>query len=390
VTKYLILENGRVFKGKSFGYDSEAIGELVFTTKMTGYLETLSDPAHFGQIVLQTFPLIGNYGVIPEDFGPGPMCLKAYIVREWCQEPSNFRSEGNLDSFLCDHKVPGFYDIDTRALTRIIRDNGTMNAMISNPEELTEEQWKKLKEYKITKAVAEVCAESNYSPGNFSDGHMTGSSDIACKDDDSSLIQNDAQNITNKPAAEEIQVAMWDFGDGFRASELLLKYDMQPITINHAAPASMLLAKNPDGIMLTCGPGNPTDNPRIIEEIKKLCEKNKNIPVFAMGLGHQMLAIARGAKTVKLKFGNRGANQPVKEQLSNRAFVTKQNHGYAVEPDSLPEGAVLSYLNINDGTCEGIDYYNIPAFSVQFEPTEHLMQRFRKMIIEERSKHNAS
>ena len=356
--KYLILENGAVFKGKSFGYDGEAVGEIVFTTKSTGYMETLSDPAYYGQIVLQTFPLIGNYGVIPQDFGPGPMHLKAYIVRDWCQEPSNFRCEGNLDSFLCEHKIPGLYDIDTRALTKVIRENGAMNAMLSNKPELNSKDWAKLKEYKITNAVANVCAESNYSPGNSQNSKLK--------------TQNSGEACRN--------VVMWDFGDGFRASELLLEYGLNPVVVKYAASADSILAKKPDGIMLTGGPGDPAENTKIIEQIKKLCDSGKNIPIFAVGLGHQMLAIANGAATEKLKVGNRGSNQPVRELAGSHAFVTTQNHGYAVNPQSLPSTAVMSYKNVNDGTCEGIDYQNIPAFSVQFEPTREIMGRFVNMV----------
>ena len=355
--KYLILENGAVFKGRAFGFDGEAIAELVFSTKSTGYLETLSDPAYYGQMVLQTFPLIGTYGIIPDDLGPGPVHVKAYIVKQWCQDPSNFRCEGNLDSFLRDNKIPGLYDIDTRALTRVIRENGAMNAMISNSPELSQEQLKALKEYKITNAVSAVCADSNYSPGNYKVDTSTSTS---------------------------FNVAMWDFGDGFRVSELLVKYGCNPVVVNHAATAESILQKKPDGIMLTGGPGDPMMNESIINEIKKLCEKNAKIPIFAVGLGHQMLALSNGAKTEKLKFGHRGANQPVKETTTNHAFVTKQNHGYAVLSKSIPESATVSYTNVNDGTCEGIVYKNIPAFSIQFEPTREIMQRFMNMMQEVR------
>ena len=360
---YLILENGAVFKGKPFGYDAETVGELVFSTKMTGYLETISDPAYFGQIVLQTFPLIGNYGVIPHDLGPGPLYLNAYIVRQWCQEPSNFRSEGNLDSFLCDHKTPGLYDIDTRALTRIIRENGSMNAMLSKSPELTEEQRAKLREHKLTGTVAAACEQSNYSPGN----HMVRRS----------------QGPSGQEAAKDgagLRVALWDFGDGFRASQLLASHGCTPVTIRHDASASSIMAQNPDGVMLTGGPGDPAENVRITEEIRKLCVICDGTPIFAAGLGHQMLALARGARTEKLKFGNRGANVPVLQCGTKRAFVTEQNHGHSVASGSLPENAQMSYININDGTCEGINYTDIPAFSIQFDPTDEIINRFTAMM----------
>jgi carbamoyl-phosphate synthase small subunit len=231
-----------------------------------------------------------------------------------------------------------------------------MNAMLSNKSELSEDEWAKLKSYKIENAVEEVCAETNYSPGNF---------------------VNSEFRIPNS----EFKVAMWDFGDGFRMSKLLVEYGFEPMTIGYATKEERILAKKPDAIMLTGGPGDPSENARIIDEIKKLCESGNNIPIFAVGLGHQMLALSQGAKTEKLKFGNRGANQPVRENMTESAFVTQQNHSYVVMQDSLPGTAVVSYSNVNDGTCEGIDYTNIPAFSVQFEPNRHIMERFRKFVI---------
>jgi len=343
---YLILENGIVFKGRPFGYDTQAVGELVFTTGMTGYLETLADPVYYGQIVLQTFPLIGNYGVIPADFGPGPVHLKAYIVRQWCQEPSNFRSEGNLDSFLREMKIPGLCDLDTRALTRIIRENGVMNAMVSNTPELSGQQWASLRGYRITGAVAAVCGGGDVSETQSSDS--------------------------------EYKTVVWNFGDAPGLAEGLLGHGCTPVIVSHGANFGDVLAHNPDGIVLSGGPGDPSENMRIIQEIRKLCDKG--IPIFGVGLGHQMLALALGAKTIKLPFGHRGANQPVSEFSSGRVFVTSQNHGYAVAPDSLPDTAVMSCVNSNDGTCEGIDYIDIPAFSVQFNPTDDVFARFLAMM----------
>ena len=336
---YLILENGTVFKGRFFGYEAEAVGELVFSTGMTCYLETLTDPCHFGQIVLQTFPLIGNFGVIPAEFSSGAGQLKAYIVREHCQEPSNFRSEGNLDTFLYQNKIPGLCGIDTRALTRVIRDNGSMNAMISKTPELSVEQWTALRSYKITGAVEAV--SQNGPTAIFTDSPGT-------------------ERKTQK-------LALWDFGDTLRSLHMFASQGFQfGNEFGHSAAADEILAGNPDGVVLTDGPGDPAENTRIIKEIKKLC--GAKIPIFAVGLGHQMLALANGAKTEKLPFGHHGANQPVRETETGRVFMTAQNHGYAVTPDSLPDTAEMSYINLNDGTCEGVTYKDIPAFSVQFRP----------------------
>ena len=361
---YLILENGEVFKGKSFGNDAQAVGELVFTTGMVGYLETLSDPSYYGQIVLQTFPLIGNYGVIPPDFGPGPVHLAAYIVREWCQEPSNFRSEGNLDSFLRKKGIPGLCGIDTRALTRILREKGVVNAMVSKTPDLSEAQWAELRGHRLTGAV-EACSHSKEMI------KAKGASlDSACASHD--LGNNSELRVSNP----EFKVAIWDFGDAFRLADGLAARGYAAATVPFNASIEDLLALNPDGIVLSGGPGDPAENTLIIEEIRKLC--GKAIPILGVGLGHQLLALARGAKTIKLPFGHRGANQPVSEPETGRLFVTSQNHGYTVAPDSLPDNAVMSYVNSNDETCEGIDYKDIRAFSVQFQPTDEIFDKFIK------------
>ncbi|MCL2366101.1 MAG: carbamoyl phosphate synthase small subunit [Oscillospiraceae bacterium] len=343
---YLILENGSVFKGKSFGYDGEAIGELVFSTSMTGYMEALSDPAYHGQILLQTFPLIGNYGAIHEDFGPGTAHLKAYIVRDWCQEPSNFRSEGNLDSFLREKKIPGLFGIDTRKLTREIREHGVMNAKVSKKSELSKDEWATLRNTKITDAIKAV---------SVADGKW---------------------EIENGKSGKH--VAVWDFGGAHKAVKWLEAHGCHATVMPFDATADQLLEKKPDGIVLSGGPGDPAENVQIIEQIKKLC--GKNVPMLGLDLGHQMLALANGAKTEKLHFGHRGANQAVKEVCSTRAFVTTQNHGYAVNVGSLPENAIMSFVNVNDGTCEGIEYKNIPAFSIQFAPDEEIFNKFKTIM----------
>ena len=351
---FLILENGMVFKGRAFGYDGEAVGELVFSTGMTGYLETLSDSAYYGQIVMQTFPLVGNYGIISEDFDPLTAQLKAYIVRDWCQEPSNFRSEGNLDSFLREKKIPGIFDIDTRKLTRIIREQGSMNAMISKNEKLTDEQRKALKSYRIKDAVSNCAGTAAKIPDSLCCGEA-------------------------KSGDFEYCVSLWDFGGAYRLSKLLGKNGIcVNKTLAFDAKAEELCSPEVKGIVLSGGPGDPAENTDIINEIKKLLDRK--IPILAVGLGHQMLALACGAKTGKLKFGHRGANQAVKQVDSTRCFITAQNHGYVVMADSLPENAAQYYVNVNDGTCEGIIYEEIPALSVSFEPNGEVFSKFKSMM----------
>ena len=355
---YLVLENGTVFEGESFGAEKETTGELVFTTAMTGYLETLTDPSYYGQVVLQTFPLIGNYGVIPADFETDTPVLKGYIVREWCQAPSNFRCEGQLDAFLKEKGVPGICGLDTRAITRIVREYGVLNCKIQYSPEVTEEVLEALRQYTIRDAVeSTTCAEIE---------------------------------VFEPETEQRYNVVLMDFGAKHNIGRELNKRGCKLTVVPAHTTAEEILAMNPDGIMLSNGPGDPAENAQVIEELKKLTEKK--IPMFGICLGHQLLALAMGGKTEKLHYGHRGANQPVKELACGRVFITSQNHGYAVVSDSLPEGAEVSFVNGNDGTCEGVNYTQMPAFSVQFHPeacggpqeTSFLFDRFLGMMDENR------
>ncbi|MGN0601335.1 MAG: carbamoyl phosphate synthase small subunit [Oscillospiraceae bacterium] len=329
---YLILENGTIFEGKSFGAQGEAIGEIVFTTAMTGYLETLTDPSYYGQIVVQTFPLIGNYGVIPVDFESSCPHVKAYIVRDWCQEPSNFRCEGNLDTFLKKNNIVGLYGIDTRALTKIVRESGVMNGKI-----VTEGSGfglSDLKNYRIADAVKKT----------------------TCKE----------EKVFSPEGEVKRRVCLFDFGAKDNIRRELVKRGCEVTVVPAYTSAERVAELDPDGIMLSNGPGDPADNIEIIEELKKLAEKK--IPTFGICLGHQLLALSQGGKTEKLKYGHRGANQPAAELETGKVYITSQNHGYAVINDSMGDNAKVSFVNANDGTCEGITYLNMPAFSVQFHP----------------------
>jgi len=356
---YIVLENGQIFQGESFGAAGEAVGEIVFTTGMTGYLETLTDPSYYGQMVVQTFPLIGNYGVIPADFESYYPHVKAYIVREWCEFPSNFRSAGDLDTFLKMNNIVGVYGIDTRELTRIIREVGVMNAKITTTIDNIDEILAEVKNYRITNAVQAVSTDeiafSAGSPGGF-------------------------------------KVVLWDFGAKENIRRELMKRGCQVITVPAFITAQEIVGFKPDGIMLSNGPGDPADNEDIINEMVKLTDSG--IPIFGICLGHQLLALAQGAKTAKLKYGHRGANQPVQDLQTGRVYITSQNHGYAVVADSLPAQAALRFINANDGTCEGIEYHNMPAFSIQFHPeasagpldTSYLFDQFIELMRKEYSK----
>ena len=333
---YLVLENGTVFEGKSFGAEKETTGELVFTTAMTGYLETLTDPSYFGQVVLQTFPLIGNYGVIRSDFETPTPALNGYIVREWCQAPSNFRCEGNLDTFLKEKNVPGICGIDTRALTRIVREYGVMTCRIQYTPEVTDDLLAEMTNYVITDAV-----------------------------ESTTITEKETFPVDDA----KYHVVLMDFGAKHNIGRELNKRGCSLTVVPAGTAAEEVLALNPDGVMLSNGPGDPAKNTAVIAELKKLSDSG--VPMFGICLGHQLLALARGAQTEKLKYGHRGANQPVKELASGKVYITSQNHGYAVVSDSLPSDAVVSYVNGNDNTCEGVSYTDIPAFSVQFHPEAH-------------------
>lgn len=346
--RYLVLKDGTVFEGEAFGANTSAVGELVFTTGMCGYIETLTDPSYAGQIVLQTFPMIGNYGIIPPDFEGAP-ALRGYVVREWCDAPSNFRCEYDLDRYLKMNNIPGISGVDTREITRIIREYGVTNAAICDavPSDLSE-----IATYSVTGVVADVTTDKC----------------VTC------------------PAEGETKyrVTLMDFGAKANIVRSLNARGCEVTVVPAGTSADAILAASPDGVMLSNGPGDPAENVGIIAEIAALLGR---VPVFGICLGHQLMALASGGTTFKLKYGHRGVNQPVKDVLGTRTYITSQNHGYAVDAASVT-GGVVRYVNANDGTCEGIDYPDKRAFSVQFHPeacsgprdTQFLFDRFCDMM----------
>lgn len=349
--KHLILENGTVFTGEAFGAPGDVIAEIVFNTAMTGYMETLTDKSYTGQAVVQTFPLIGNYGVIPDDAESDAVSVSAYVVRECCQVPSNFRSGGDLDSYLKRTGTVGISGIDTRALTRILRESGTMNGIITDdPEEGSMDE---VINYRIVKPVAKVSVKARRTIG-------TGG---------------------------KYKIALLDFGVKENILRSLVKKDCEVTVLPWNTSCEEILKLSPDGIFLTNGPGDPTDNVETIETLKAL--RPYKIPTMGICLGHQLLALANGFKTEKLKYGHRGANHPVRDLDTGRVYISSQNHGYAVVRESInPSLAAEMYINGNDGTNEGLKYNNAPAFSVQFHPeacggpqdTGFLFDRFISML----------
>ncbi len=345
---YLTLQNGKVFQGYRFGADGEVTGELVFTTGMTGYIETLTDPSYYGQIVVQTFPLIGNYGIISADCESKKPWVSAYVVREQCELPSNFRSEKTLDEYLNENNVVALYGIDTRELTKIVREAGIMNAVISSKPL---KNFEEVNSYLVKNAVKTVtCGEVEY---------------------------------FGKPKG--LKVAVWDFGAKDNIIRELVKRGCYCMRVPSFYTAEQILELNPQGLMLTNGPGDPSENVEIIKNIKKIAGK---LPIFGICLGHQLFALAMGGKTAKMKYGHRGANQPVRNIKTGRVYISSQNHGYEVISSSLQGAGELSYINANDGTCEGFDYPELNAFTVQFHPeacggpqdTSFLFDKFIKNV----------
>ncbi len=338
---YLILEDGTVFQGYGFGASGGAIGELVFTTGVCGYLETLTDPAFYGQIVLQTFPLIGNYGVIEEDL-QGECYAKGYVVREWCDTPSNFRCQYDIDTLLKNKGIPGIYGVDTRQIARLLRDKGVMNAIITDtvPQDLTE-----VKNYTIQNAVEAV----------------------TCKE------------ITNHPVDnQKYSVVLMDLGISSYIFDELHKRGCGVTCVPASTTADQILAMNPNGVIVMGGPGDPAQNTGIMEQVGNLMGK---VPMLGINLGHQIMALADGATTEKMKYGHRGGNQPASEIGSDRTFITSQNHGYTVISQTLKHGNPAFY-NANDKTCEGIDYKELNALSVQFHPQSHPGHRDPSFVID--------
>ncbi len=388
---FLILEDGTVFEGVHIGADREIISEIVFNTSMAGYLEVLTDPSYAGQAVCMTYPLIGNYGICKDDMESKKPWPDGFIVRELSRNYSNFRADYSIWQFLEENGVPGIAHIDTRALTKILREKGTMNGMITtNSDFCLEEVLPRLKAYKTGKVVEKVtCKEKYQLKGSASlgeNGAISGSVRFAPqeyaagkREQKPSLVRT--LNGTGK------HVALLDFGtkDNIAYS---LKIRGCDVTVYPArTKAEEIIAAKPDGIMLSNGPGDPKECTEIIEEIKKLYQSD--IPIFAICLGHQLMALATGADTYKMKYGHRGGNHPVKDLATGRVYISSQNHGYVVDMDKLdPAVATPAFVNVNDGTNEGLNYTGKNIFTVQFHPeaccgpqdSGYLFDRFIEMM----------
>ena len=388
---FLILEDGTVFAGTHIGADRECISEIVFNTSMAGYPEVLTDPSYAGQAVCMTYPLIGNYGICKDDmesFKPWP---DGFIVRELSRIPSNFRCDMTIQQFLEENDVPGIAGIDTRSLTKILREKGTMNGMITTNENYNlDEVLPKLKAYTTGKVVEKVTCTEKYTLKCTTDLSQNGPLSGSAKFDREAYLKGVREP---KPALVKelngagLKVALLDFGAKANIARALAERGCEVTVYPATTPASEIIEAAPDGIMLSNGPGDPKECTSIIAEIKKLYETE--IPIFAICLGHQLMALATGADTHKLKYGHRGGNHPVKDLATGKVYISSQNHGYVVDTDKLDPGiAVPAFVNVNDGTNEGLSYTGKNIFTVQFHPeaccgpqdSDYLFDRFIKMM----------
>lgn len=388
---FLILEDGTVFEGTHIGAEKEVISEIVFNTSMAGYLEVLTDPSYAGQAVCMTYPLIGNYGICKDDMESLKPWPDGFIVRELSRVASNFRNDLMIQEFLEANDVPGIAGIDTRALTKILREKGTMNGMITTNENYDFAKIQpRLKAYTTGNVVEKVTCKEKYVVAPTTDLVQNGALSGSAKFDKAAFEKGEREKrptLVKELNGAGLKVALLDFGAKANIAHSLAERGCEVTVYPAFTPASEIIAANPDGIMLSNGPGDPKDCGPIIEEIKKLYATD--IPIFAICLGHQLMALANGADTHKMKYGHRGGNHPVKDLKTGRVYISSQNHGYVVDTDKLdPKIAVPAFINVNDGTNEGLAYTGKNIFTVQYHPeacpgpqdSRYLFDRFIRMM----------
>jgi len=379
---FIALEDGTVFEGKSLGIEGEKEGEIVFNTSMTGYQEIMTDPSYKGQIVTMTYPLIGNYGINSEDVESGSPKVEGFIAREFSKIASNFRAQDDLLHYLKKHNIIALEEVDTRALTKHIRVRGAMKAVISTMDQDITGLIKKAKESQGIMGrdlVKEVTCDAPYVYGA-----AMGNGQWAIGKENSQPQRPES----GYPDPEHtLRVVVMDYGVKMNILRLLKKIGCEVIVMPATAKAEEVLAQSPDGVLLSNGPGDPEGVPYAIEEIRKLFGK---LPIFGICLGQQLLGIAYGGRTYKLKFGHRGANQPIKELATGKVYITSENHGFAVDLDSIKGQPVrATHINLNDNTIEGLEHEVYPIFSVQYHPEASpgphdsygLFAKFRDMML---------
>ncbi len=390
---FLILEDGTVFEGKHIGADKDVVSEVVFNTSMAGYTEVFTDPSYAGQAVCMTYPLIGNYGVCIDDMESERIWPDAVIVRELSRIPSNFRCDMSIQEFLEKYEIPGIEGIDTRALVRILREKGTMNGFLTtNPNIKYEDVKARLEAYTTGDVVSKVSCKEKYFIKGVDDlaqnGPVSGSASFNKEDYEASLAgdlsrREKRPSIVKKLNGNGLNIALLDVGAKRNIASSLAARGCNVTVYPYNTTAQEILQANPDGIMLSNGPGDPKDCQGVIAQIKKLYESD--VPIFAICLGHQLMALATGADTYKMKYGHRGGNHPVKDLETGRVFISSQNHGYVVDVEKLDKSiAKPAFINVNDGTNEGLSYVGKNIFTVQFHPeacpgpqdTGYLFDRF--------------
>lgn len=345
----LVLEDGSVFEGSGFGAQGEVFGEVVFNTSMTGYQEILTDPSYNGQIVTMTYPEIGNYGVNEEDIESRRPFLKGFVVKEYWRTPSNWRSQGDLESYLANYGVVGIEGIDTRALTKLIRSKGAQKAVISTLDLDTSSLLNKVRASEGIVGIDLVTEVSCEEPYGWSEG----------------THKWDPLEEGNPREGGKFKVVAYDFGLKHNILRKLTDYGCEVTVVPSRTPPNEVLSLDPDGLFLSNGPGDPAAVAYAVESVSTLVGKK---PIFGICLGHQILSLALGAESYKLKFGHRGANQPVKELRTGKVEITSQNHGFAIDADTLRDDIEVTHINLNDNTVEGIKHKKHPAFSVQYHP----------------------
>jgi carbamoyl-phosphate synthase small subunit len=334
----MVLEDGSVYKGGAFGAEASTCGEVVFNTSMTGYQEMLTDPSYAGQILVPTYPLIGNYGINEQDFESNKIQVSGFVVREECYQPNHYLSTGTLHQYLVESGIPGISDVDTRAITRKLRSSGVMMGIISSDKTPKQalEQLQKAPNYGITDFIKQVTTGASY--------------------------QWAAKSTKETPQSLD-KIVILDYGLKYSILRILRSMDCTVQVVPATTSADEILSLKPDGILLSPGPGNPELLDNIVNTVKKLASKK---PLMGICMGNQIIARAFGGKTFKLKFGHRGSNHPVKDLANGRIHITAQNHGYATDPDSLKNGLEVTHINLNDGTVEGVRHKELPIFAIQY------------------------
>jgi carbamoyl-phosphate synthase small subunit len=386
----LVLEDGSIYEGQAFGAETTSYGEVVFSTSMTGYQEMLTDPSYAGQILVPTYPLIGNYGINESDFESKQIQVRGFAVREYCSQPSHWQSTRTLHEFLLAYGIPGISGVDTRALTRRLRSIGVMMGILSSEMTIEEAsaELKSLPRYDVTDFVHQVSTEKSYewqsntpATANLSSLSLRGASAVARR----SRSKLGEIPRSRSEQAPQYHILVIDYGLKYNILRILSQLGCQASAIPCAASAKDVLALNPDGIVLSPGPGDPALLDDIAETVRNLMDKK---PIMGICLGHQLIGRALGAKTFKLKFGHRGGNHPVRDLATGRVYITAQNHGYAIDADTLKGGLEVSHINLNDGTVEGLRHRDLPILSIQYHSeaspgpwdNRYLFERFLEMV----------